>query len=82
MLCAVELTLRSQGDKRRWSTINEELSTHSRTTMVLTNDKGIVYHLRHSSAPEPHHKEIYRLLAVKDTLPRIKTIATHLYVSN
>ena len=78
ILCAIELSLRAQGDKRRWSTINDELSTHMRTTMVLTNDKGIVYHLRHSGAPEPNQKEIYRLLGIKDALPRIKTIATHL----
>ena len=78
ILCAIELTLRSQGDKRRWSTINDELSTHMRTTIVLTNDKGVVYHLRQSGAPESNQKEIYRLLGIKDTLPRIKTIATHL----
>ena len=78
ILCAIELSLRQQGDKRRWSTINEELSTHMRTTMVLSNEKGIVYHLRHSGAPESNQKEIYRLLGIKDTLPRIKTIATHL----
>ena len=49
-----------------------------RTTMVLTSDKGVVYHLRASGAPEPVHKEIYRILGVTDPLGRIKTIATHL----
>ena len=78
LLCAIELTLRQHHDKRRWSTINEQLSTHMRTTMVLTNDKGVVYHLRASGAPEPTHKEIYRLLGVSDPLSRIKTVATHL----
>lgn len=78
LLCAIELTLRQNHDKRRWSTINEQLSTHMRTTMVLTSDKGVVYHLRASGAPEPVHKEIYRLLGVSDPLGRIKTVATHL----
>lgn len=78
LLCAVELTLRQNHDKRRWSTINEQLSTHMRTTMVLTSDKGVVYHLRASGAPEPVHKEIYRLLGVSDPLGRIKTVATYL----
>ncbi|TAN22374.1 MAG: hypothetical protein EPN30_09035 [Actinomycetota bacterium] len=78
ILCAIELSARQLCDKRCWSTINEELSTHMRTNMVLTNDKGVVYHLRHSGAPESNQKEIYQLLGIKDTPPRIKTIATHL----
>ncbi len=78
LLCAIEITLRQHHDKRRWSTINEVLSTHMRTTMVLTNDKGVVYHLRASGAPEPVHKEIYRLLDISDPLGRLKTVATHL----
>lgn len=68
----------AKGDKRRWLTINEELSTHMRTTMVLTNDERVIYHPRHSGAPESNQKEIYRLLGIKDTLLRIKRIATHL----
>ncbi len=78
VLCAIELTLRQHHDKRRWSTINEQLSTHIRTTIVLTSDKGVVYHLRAFGAPEPIHKEIYRLLGVSDPLGRIKTVTTHL----
>jgi transposase len=78
LLSQIELTLIQQGHKRRWSTIRDELSTHCRSTMVLTNDKGIVYHLRHSGAPEAGHKEIYRMLGVVDTLPRIKSIAVRL----
>ena len=46
--------------------------------MVLTLEKGVVYHLRASGAFEPVHKEIYRLLGVSGPLGRIKTIATHL----
>lgn len=78
LLSQIELTLIKHGDKRRWSTIRDELSTHCRSTMVLTNDKGIVYHLRHSGAPEANHKEIYRILGTVDPLPRIKSIAAHL----
>ena len=78
LLCAIELNLRQNHDKRRWSTVSEELSTHMRTTMVLTSDKGVVYHLRASGAPEPVHKEIYLLLGVTDPLGRIKTVATYL----
>jgi hypothetical protein len=77
-LSAIEFTLKQHHDKRRWSTINEQLSTHMRTTMVLTSDQGVVYHLRASGVPEPVHKEIYRLLGVTDPLGRIKTVAAHL----
>ncbi len=78
LLAQIELTLIQHGDKRRWSTIRDELSTHCRSTMVVTNDKGIVYHLRHSGAPETNHKEIYQMLGVVDPLSRIKTIAARL----
>ena len=46
--------------------------------MVLTNDKGAVYHLRHPGVPEASHKEIYRMLDAVDSLTRIKSIVTHL----
>ena len=78
LFCAIEITMRQHHDERRWSTINEVLSTHMRTTMVLTNDKGVAYHLRASGAPEPVHKEFYRLLAISNLLGRLKTVATHL----
>ncbi len=78
LLSAIELTLRQHDDMRKWSTINKELSTHMRNTMVLTNASGVVYHLRVSSLPEPNHKEIYRILGVRDPLRRQKRIAAHL----
>ncbi|WP_201733382.1 IS1634 family transposase [Acidithrix sp. C25] len=78
LLSAIELTLRQNNDKRRWSTIKEQLNSHRRATIVLTSDKGVVYHIRTSGVSEPVHKEIYRLLGVSDPLKRIKTIATHL----
>ena len=78
LLSAIELTLRSNDDTRSWSTIKEQVSTHARTTMVLTSDEGIVNHIRVSSVPEPTQRKIYSLLGVRDPLKRIKTIATRL----
>lgn len=78
LLSQIELSLRQHGDKRRWSTIRDELFTHHRSTMILTNDKGVVFHLVHSGAPETNHKEIYKMLGVVDPLSRIKTVAAHL----
>ena len=78
LLSAIELTLRSNDDTRSWSTIKEQVSTHARTTMVLTSDEGIVNHIRVSSVPEPTQRKIYSLLGVRDPLKRTKTIATRL----
>jgi len=78
LLSAIELTLRTQGDKRSWQTIKEQVATHVRSTLMLTNDQGVVTHLRVSSVPEPTHREIYALLGVRDPLKRIKTTAAHL----
>ena len=78
LLATIEHTLAINGDTRRFSTIKDRLMTHTRSTMVLTSDKGEVYHLRVSGQPEPAHREIYRLLGVKDPLGRRKSIATPL----
>ncbi|WP_298211216.1 IS1634 family transposase [Ferrimicrobium sp.] len=78
LLSAIELTLRTQGDTRSWQTIKDQLFPHVRSTLMLTNDQGIITHLRVSSVPEPAQREIYALLGVRDPLRRIKTTAAHL----
>ncbi|WP_298343616.1 IS1634 family transposase [Ferrimicrobium sp.] len=78
LLSAIELTLRAQGDTRSWKTIKEQVSPHVRSTLMLTNDQGVVTHLRVSSVPEPAQRDIYALLGVRDPLRRIKTTAAHL----
>jgi len=50
----------------RRSTIKDELSTHMRTTVILTNLDRDTYHIRISSKPGPKNKEIYDLLGIKD----------------
>jgi transposase len=64
ILITIEHQLRQKGDKRRWTTIKKELSTHSRNTIVLTNEQGKIYHVRLSGTPEPHHLDIYEKLEV------------------
>ena len=70
LLACIERTLREQGDTRRWSTIRTQLSTHQRTTVMLTDEQENVHHIRVSGTPESIHREIYRKLAVKDPLKR------------
>jgi transposase len=74
LLISIEETLRKNGDHRRWSTINEQLSTHQRTTVIMTDDHKRIHHCRVSGVPEGLHQEIYRLLDIKDPLKRINKI--------
>jgi hypothetical protein len=69
----IEQTLIQNGDHRRWSTINKQLATHQRTTVMMTDKR--IHHCRVSGMPENIHQEIYRLLKVKDPLKRKNRIA-------
>lgn len=70
LLISIERELRRQGDHRRWGTIRDELSTHQRTTVIMTDDNDQIHHIRVSGIPESEHTQIYRLLKVKDPLKR------------
>lgn len=72
ILNAIETRLRAKGDNREWNTIKEVLSTHERSTVILKGTEKKVYHIRVSGNPEQCHKEIYKILNVKDNLKRKK----------
>ena len=74
-LINIERRLRQCGDTRKWSTINKQLSTHQRTTVVFTDSNNIINHLRVSGMPEIQHQEIYKLLHVKDTTKRMQKMS-------
>lgn len=74
LLIVIERELRNNDDHRRWSTIKDVLSTHQRTTVIMTDDNDQIYHIRSSGVPETEHKEIYRLLNVKDPLKRNRSL--------
>jgi len=71
LLNTIELALLEKGEHKRWSTIRDELSTHMRTTVIMTDKEGAIHHIRVSSSPETHQKKIYDLLGVKDRLGKI-----------
>ena len=73
ILNTIEYKLQKVGDCRNFSTIKTLLSTHQRTTVILTGEDSKIYHIRVSGTPESIHKEIYTTLDVKDPLKRIKT---------
>ena len=64
LLIAIEHQLRQAGDHRSWGSIKKELSTYVRTTIAFNDKHGDLYHVRVSSNPESHHKEIFRALSV------------------
>ncbi|MEQ6391347.1 IS1634 family transposase [Bacillaceae bacterium S4-13-58] len=70
LLISMEYQLREQGDHRNWSTIKEQLSTHQRTTVIVTDEQDHIHHIRVSGTVEKNHKEIYSLLKIKDPLKR------------
>jgi len=75
---AISLTLSEAGDTRSMSTILSELKTHSRLTVMLTDDKAQIHHLRISSTPDPAQRKIYEILGIKDPLKRQKKIVAQL----
>jgi len=75
LLASIEHTLRLNGDHRSWPTIRDELSTHQRNTVIFTDKHNKIHHLRVSGMVEKEHREIYRLLGVKDPLKRTHRLA-------
>ena len=56
MLATLENLLARQGDTRYWSTICDVMTTLTRGTVMMTDDKGAVYHIRVTGEPEDVHK--------------------------
>ncbi len=75
---AITMTLNKAGDTRSISTILTELKTHSRLTVMLTDNQAQIHHLRISSTPDPAQRKIYEILGVKDPLKRQKKIVAQL----
>ena len=65
LLINIEYKLNKAGDSRRWSTVREELWTHQRSTVILTDNKQRIHHVRISGQPESCHSQIYNTLKIK-----------------
>jgi len=72
VLACIEHRLRRAGDNRQWRTVREQMSTHRRDTIILTDDKGNIHHIRQTGAAEPVHLDIYRKLGITPRMPRFK----------
>ena len=64
LLASIQRELRQKGISYRWQTIRNRLSTQTRVTASVTNDKGERIHIRQTTDPEPFHFEIYRALGL------------------
>lgn len=73
LLICIEKQLSEQQDHRRWSTVRKVLSTHQRSTIMITDEHDQIHHIRVSGTPESAHHEVYRLLQIKDPLGRKHT---------
>ena len=60
----MEYRLRRKGMHTNWKTAREILSTHQRQTVMITNDKSEIIHVRVTGTPESAHREIYQALEV------------------
>ena len=74
MLACIEHRLRQAGDHRQWRTVREQMSTHRRDTIILTDEQGNIHHIRQTGAPEPVHLDIYRKLGIAPRMPRFKKL--------
>jgi transposase len=75
LLVSIEHQLREKKDHREWMTIKKILSTHQRNTIIMTDKKDQIHHIRVSGMPEVAHQEIYKLLDVKDPLKQKRSFA-------
>jgi transposase len=74
LMVAIETTLLNQGIHTSWSTVREQLASHSVATLVLPTDGGKALHIRKGTTPEPEQLELYRLLDIPaEIMQPIKT---------
>ena len=71
LLITIEYQMAQKQDHRRWDSIRDCLKNHSRNTIILTDEKNVIHHIRVSADPEPAHLDIYQKLNIKNPLPRI-----------
>jgi transposase len=74
ILATVKNLLRQQGDHRQWETLRDELFTHTRSTVIIKDKAGNIYHTRVSGTPEDAHIDIYKKLLVSDPLKTITSL--------
>lgn len=79
ILHIIEYRLRMRGDKRKWVTIRNILSTHNRLTMSFQEqtESGKVRHriIRTCTKPETEHMKIYNIFNLKGNIGRVSSVS-------
>lgn len=68
LLVTISNLLSESGDTREWTTIKSILSTHQRSTIIMTDENGVVHHLRINSNEENDQIDIYKKLKISNPL--------------
>jgi transposase len=68
LLTAVEKTFLDQGIHTSWESLREQLASHQVVTVVLPTSDGEEIRIRKATAPEPEHKQIYRVLRIHEAI--------------
>lgn len=74
LLNSIEVSLSKSGYHHNFKTIKDILSTHQRSTITLMSEDKNMHQIRLSGAEESQHKEIYKILKIKDPLKRIHEV--------
>ncbi|MGC9030793.1 MAG: IS1634 family transposase [Desulfomonilaceae bacterium] len=64
LLTAIEKTLSDKGRPISFAAVREALKSHQVCTIVMHTDDDRILSIQKCSSPEPHQKELYRLLDV------------------
>ena len=72
LLSHIEKNLKKKNINHSWKTIRTISQTHQRSTVIITDTKGRIHHVRVSGIPEPAHEQIYKALNIKFSYNRKK----------
>jgi transposase len=72
ILKSITYTLRKKGYSKTWTSIKLILSTHMRSSILISDIKGHRHHIRQTSFPEAETKEIFNMLNVRITKNQVK----------
>ena len=79
ILHIIEYRLRKNNDQRKWATIRNVLSTHTRLTLSLkeqTEGGELRYRvMRTCTKPETEHMKIYNIFNLKGNIGRVSSVS-------
>ena len=68
LLATLEKLMARKGDTRKWSTLRDVMSTLTRGTVMMQDDKGATYNIRVTGESEDVHQDIFDKLNIQPSL--------------